>query len=475
MSNNYERTLVWLRRDLRLYDNRALAEAASRSESIAICFVFDTNIIDKLHDKDDRRLTFIHDSLAELDAALRKRGSQLIVRHGDPADEIPALAKAIGAEAVLTNHDYDRYPKERDAEVRKRLEEEGRTLHTCKDQVVFERDEILNNAGEPYKVFTPYKKAWLARLRETDFAELGESKVDLSGIAPAEELAAHSHSWQLEDLGFTRGNLWLKAGQSAGRERLCDFLGTIDRYKDERDFPAKDATSGLSVHLRFGTVSIRECFREAMKHESKGRETWVSELIWREFYQMILDRFPHVRDEAFKQEYNELEWEGGEDRFAAWCEGRTGYPLVDAAMRHFNATGWMHNRLRMVTAMFLAKDLLVDWRRGERYFARYLLDYDFASNNGGWQWCASTGVDAQPYFRVFNPVLQSKKFDPDGTYIREHVPEIQGFEKALIHWPHDAGEMEQEMAKCSLGKEYPHPIVDHFEQKEKAIAMFKRE
>jgi deoxyribodipyrimidine photo-lyase len=248
----------------------------------------------------------------------------------------------------------------------------------------------------------------------------------------------------------------------------------IDNYNETRDFPALDATSGLSVHLRFGTVSVRECFRKAIDRNSEGARTWISELIWREFYQMILDRFPHVKREAFKREYNDLQWEGTEAQFAAWREGRTGYPLVDAAMRHFNRTGWMHNRLRMVVAMFLTKDLLVDWRKGERYFARYLLDYDAAANNGGWQWCASTGVDAQPYFRVFNPILQSKKFDPDGAFIREHVPELRGFSNARIHWPVDASPVEQADAGCIIGTDYPAPIVEHAAQKEKAVAMFQR-
>lgn len=466
--------LVWLRRDLRLYDHRALAHAAHDYGRIALCFVFDTNILDLLRDKDDRRVTFIYDSLKELDAALHVRGSMLIVRHGDAKQEIPALAKALDVQAVYTNHDYARYPKGRDADVGTALDKNGITFVTFKDQVIFERDEVVNQQGEPYKVFTPYKKAWLARLGSPQGSgELTEENVSLDGLVPADELEHHVHPWTLEDIGFRHSDLWLEPGEKAGRARLHDFMQRIDEYKEKRDFPDAEATSGLSVHLRFGTVSIRECFRLAMQRDSEGARTWVSELIWREFYQMILDQFPHVKREAFKPEYNDLDWQGTEEQFAAWCEGRTGYPLVDAAMRHFNRTGWMHNRLRMVVAMFLTKDLLVSWRKGERYFARYLLDYDTAANNGGWQWSASTGVDAQPYFRVFNPVLQSKKFDPDGAFIRANVPELSGYSDARIHWPVDASPMEQQEAGCIIGEDYPKPIVDHQEQKKKAVAMFK--
>jgi deoxyribodipyrimidine photo-lyase len=256
-------------------------------------------------------------------------------------------------------------------------------------------------------------------------------------------------------------------------KRLADFLPALQWYVDDRDIPSKNGTSGLSAHLRFGTVSIRECVRQVRRMERQGARTWLSELIWRDFYQMLLDRYPHVVNHSFKREYDAIVWPGGDSAFEAWCEGRTGYPIIDAAMRHFNATGWMHNRLRMIVAMFLTKDLLVDWRRGERYFAENLLDYDLAANNGGWQWSASTGADGAPYFRIFNPVLQSRKFDSGGKFIRAHLPELSGFGNELIHWPHDADLPAQQAAGCTLGNDYPHPIVDHAEQKEKAIALFK--
>jgi deoxyribodipyrimidine photo-lyase len=475
MNSTYSTTLVWLRRDLRLYDNRALAHAERASDRIAVCFVFDTNILNLVRDRDDRRITFIHDSLKELDSSLRSRGSFLVVRYGDAKKQIPELAQALNAQAVFTNHDYGRYAKGRDEEVRKHLGREGIAFESFKDQVIFERDEIVNSKGEPYKVFSPYKKAWLAKLYGTDTApELEEELVTCKKFVSGQGLVPHIHPWDLDDLGFKRAELWLAPGTKAGKKRLNTFIKVMDSYKDKRDFPALDATSGMSVHLRFGTVSIRECFREAMKRDSAGARTWISELIWREFYQMILDRFPYVKNAAFKQKYKDLKWEGSEQHFRAWREGYTGYPLIDAAMRHFNKTGWMHNRLRMVVAMFLTKDLLIDWRKGERYFARYLLDYDTASNNGGWQWSASTGVDAQPYFRVFNPVLQSKRFDPEAAYIRKHLPELHGYSNARIHWPVDASPAEQVRAGCIIGKDYPRPIVDHKEQKEKAIAMFMK-
>jgi deoxyribodipyrimidine photo-lyase len=278
----------------------------------------------------------------------------------------------------------------------------------------------------------------------------------------------------LSEIGFRPNGLWLKPGTAGAQERLSAFLAKIDRYKSERDFPALDSTSGLSVHLRHGTVSVRQCFREAVALQGNGPSKWLDELVWREFYHMILANFPHVVDRPFRDEYDTLEWPGTQEAYEAWEEGRTGYPLVDAAMRCLRATGWMHNRLRMVTAMFLTKDLLVDYRRGESLFARWLLDFELASNNGGWQWSASTGVDAQPYFRIFNPILQSRKFDPEAVFIKQWCPELAGFEPELAHWPHDAGPIEQLAAGCQLGKDYPRPIVDHSVQRQLAIELLSR-
>ena len=477
MQTSYDTAIYIFRRDLRLDDNRGLAEATRRARLVFPVFVFDTNILGDIENRRDRRVTFIHRSLRALQTGLRHHGSDLLVLHGDPMTLIPALADTLDAGAVMVNRDYEPYAQLRDDSIAARLVADGRSFHSFKDQVIWERDEILTRGGEPYKVFTPYKRAWLQRLEEEE--RLGHSPVAPESIREAalvakKEISGHGHDWSLKALGFEETDLWLDAGAAPARERLERFRHSMKWYEDDRDFPSREATSGLSVHLRFGTISVRSCVRQAREDDSPGARTWLSELIWREFYQMLLDRFPHVVNHSFKRELDAISWPGDDAMFTAWCEGRTGYPLVDAAMRHFNATGWMHNRLRMVVAMFLTKDLLVDWRRGERYFAAGLLDYDLASNNGGWQWSASTGADGAPYFRIFNPVLQSRKFDADGAFIRANLPELAGFPDALVHWPHEAGAAAQQQAGCVLGKDYPHPIVDHAEQKEKAIALFSQ-
>jgi deoxyribodipyrimidine photo-lyase len=272
--------------------------------------------------------------------------------------------------------------------------------------------------------------------------------------------------WTLDKIGFQSNSLWLKPGSKAAFERLKNFIKIVDRYDEYRDIPSVEGTSGLSVHLRFGTISIRELIRQSLKKRNKGSQTWLSELIWRDFYFMILDQFPHVVNGAFKTEYDKIQWPGREEHFEAWCDGKTGYPIVDAAMRHFNKTGWMHNRLRMIVASFLVKDLLIDWRKGESYFARYLLDYDLSANNGGWQWCASTGCDAQPYFRIFNPVAQSKKFDPNGEFIRANVEELKDVSSKKIHEP-----MESDLFSA---QSYLAPIVNHSTQRNLALKLFEK-
>ncbi|MCB2205427.1 DNA photolyase family protein [bacterium] len=476
MQSSFDTVLFVFRRDLRLTDNRGLAEATRRSRRVIPVFIFDSNILDDIANRGDRRLSFIHDALAKLQNALRGRGSDLVVLHGDPMIRIPKLAADCDADAVFVNDDYEPYARVRDDAIAEALVQDGRAFHAFKDHVVYHRDEILTKSGDPYKVFTPYRRAWLERLEEEErlgHSPVAEEYIRDKSLATRASLKRHSDTWSLKDLGFTRSDTWLEAGEDAAQQRLEEFLPSLQWYAEDRDYPARKGTSGLSAHLRFGTISIRECVRHARESDEEGAQTWLHELIWREFYQMLLDRFPHVVNHSFKAEYNSIRWPGGDKEFTAWCEGRTGYPIVDAAMRHFNATGWMHNRLRMVVAMFLTKDLLVDWRRGEAYFAEGLLDYDLAANNGGWQWSASTGADGAPYFRIFNPVLQSKKYDPDGSYIREHLPELAGFTGGHIHWPHDADLFAQQEAGCVLGENYPHPIVDHAEQKDKAIALFK--
>lgn len=470
----FQRALCWIRRDLRLTDHTALASACASASHVAVVFIFDTTILDELQDRDDRRLTFIYRSLIELDQQLRQHGSLLLVRHGDPTELIPQLAEQLQAGAVFFNHDYEPTAKQRDMIVTQKLRQSGRTVFSFKDQVVFERKEILTKNGEPFKVFTPYKRAWLERLSQPESGEaIAERAINANHLASEELLKPHVQPWSLQGVGFVENSLWLFPGQAAGKQRLEEFMEVVDSYDTVRDFPAKQGTSGLSVHLRFGTISIREAMRCAVSRQTNGGQTWLSELIWREFYQMILDQFPHVVEGAFKAEYNGIDWPGKEDHFTAWCNGQTGYPIVDAAMRHFTATGWMHNRLRMVVASFLVKDLLIDWRRGEAWFARYLLDFDLAANNGGWQWSASTGCDAQPYFRIFNPVSQSHKFDGSGEYIRRWCPELQNFPDSLIHWPTDATMFEQQLAGCVIGKDYPAPIVHHATQRERALSLFK--
>lgn len=458
-AKKYPQSLCWIRRDLRLSDHRALSEATRNSEKVGVVFVFDSTILDQLADRDDRRVSFIHQSLQELDEKLQAQGSKLIVLQGDPVKLIPQLAIRWKAQAVFTNRDYEPQAKDRDLSVENALQKNRIAFHSFKDQVIFERREILSGSGTPFRVFTPYKNTWLKRLHE-DLDEIQEQTPDLSKLAARKTLEPWLQPWELRDLGFQKSTLWLEPGESAAHSRLKNFMRRIENYANQRDFPAADGTSGLSVHLRFGTLSIRHLVRAALSAPSKGSDTWLSELVWRDFYQMILDQFSHVVGHAFKQEYDAISWPGSEKHFELWCQGLTGYPLVDAAMRHFNATGWMHNRLRMIVASFLTKDLLVDWRKGEAYFARKLLDFDLAANNGGWQWSASTGCDAQPYFRIFNPITQSEKFDAEGEFIRSQIPELRGLSSKDIHFPQ------------GLARNYPEPIVDHSQQREKALQLF---
>ena len=443
-----------------------------------VAFVFDTTILGKLDNPDDRRLTFIHDSLVEVDAALRARGARLLVVHGDPTEEIPRLAHALGAASVWTNKDYEPAAIARDAAVAAKLRAAGVAFTALKDQVVFEEREVLGKAGGVYKVFTPYRAAWLAALgavagsgREPDAVRACDPDLGAIAVCDGDALRGRTlDDWPLERLGFRRQTLWIAPGMhgAAGllarfRPKIADYATARDRIPTAAEEPA--TTSGLSAHLRFGTVSIRECVRLALA--TRGADTWLSELVWREFYQMILSQTPGLAEgRPYKPETAGVHWPGTDGHFAAWCEGRTGYPIVDAAMRQFNRTGWMHNRLRMVVAMFLVKDLLVDWRKGEAYFARHLLDFDFAANNGGWQWSASTGCDAQPYFRIFNPVGQSERHDPDGRHIRSEIPELAACRDDEIHFPHAKG-------RNPRAAGYPLPIVDHGLQRMKAMGLFQ--
>jgi deoxyribodipyrimidine photo-lyase len=392
--------------------------------------------------------------------------------------EIPKLARELAVAAVYANHDDEPYARARDARVRDALAPLGIDFRTRKDHVVFERDEVLTAAGGPFVVYTPYKNAWLKRLTAADLAEHATMPHAAKLARPTLGRGVPA----LDELGFEPTNLreLVTPGAAGAEVLLADFLGRIDRYAEARDYPGVRGPSYLSVHVRFGTISIRALAREAherMRAGSRGAEVWLSELIWRDFYHQILFHFPHVAERAFRREYDAIEWEGGERAerlFAAWSVGRTGYPLVDAGMRQLNRTGYMHNRLRMVTASFLTKDLGIDWRAGERYFAERLVDFDLAANNGGWQWAASTGCDAQPYFRIFNPVTQSRKFDPDGAFIRRYVPELARLSAAALHapWLADAGELAA--AAVALGETYPLPVVDHADARRRTLARYAR-
>ena len=481
--------LVWFRRDLRLQDNAALALALRQCRQVHCVFVFDTAILAPLP-RDDRRVAFIHDSLSALDAGLQewsgRPGTGMIVLHGAPEQEIPAIASTLNAEAVFCARDYEPSAKRRDALIAITLAERGQQLVTVKDHVIFEDREILTQAGAPYSVFTPYLRAWLARLEATDAAKLQP----LPGTGAA--LQPRPAPWAgaaptLADIGFNRIQAEtaslpspLSAGMQTAENLLQDFYYRIDHYHERRDFPALKGPSYLSVHLRFGTISIRALVRLALQAKaggSAGASTWLSELAWRDFYFQILSNFPHVATAAFRPEYDAIAWESGpeaERRFKAWCEGQTGYPLVDAAMLQLRQSGYMHNRLRMVAGSFLVKHLGIDWRRGESYFAAQLNDFDLSANNGGWQWVSSSGCDAQPYFRIFNPIRQSERFDPQGKFIRRYLPALAPLSDKAIHAPWLAKPIELSVAGITLGQQYPLPVVDHSAARAETLARYAR-
>lgn len=401
--------IFWFRRDLRLHDNTGLYAALDAGKPVLPVFIFDKHILDKLEDKDDARVTFIHDEIDRLKSILQGWGSDLLVFHGTPEEIYTQLMTTYPVCGVFTNMDYEPYARQRDKTIAGLCEQNGIVFHVYKDHVIFDKNEVVKDDGKPYTVFTPYKRKWLDRfhrhppvVRSKTEKELAAGFFKTSTIQPMPSL---------ESMGFVRSSHVIPSREVP--------RGMIAAYDKTRDFPAMDATSKLGIHFRFGTLSIREKALAA----ATLNETYLSELIWRDFYSMILWHFPHVAKGAFKPEYDRIEWANDTTLFDAWCQGKTGYPLVDAGMRQLAATGYMHNRVRMVVASFLTKHLLIDWRWGEAWFARHLLDFDLASNNGGWQWAAGSGTDAAPYFRIFNPAAQLEKFDKNLAYVKKWVPE----------------------------------------------------
>jgi len=421
----------WFKRDLRLADNAALYYALKSGIPVQPIFIFDTEILNKLEDKSDARVTFIHQELSRLKQELQALGSDLLVYYGNPVELWPSILEELQPSAVYTNRDYEPYAKKRDTEVSTILLKHPISFNTYKDHVLFEMDEVLKDDDTPYVVFTPYSRKWKATLTPYQLKPYPTEKYfnSFNHRAPTPLIT-------LEEMGFKKSKIAFPPKTTT--------LSVIKNYEANRDFPAIAGTSRLSLHLRFGTVSIRD---KAAKGK-KTSEKWLNELIWRDFYVHILHHFPHTVEGSFKPQYDQIHWSTNEEHFKAWCEGMTGYGLVDAGMRELNATGFMHNRVRMVVASFLTKHLLLNWRWGEAYFAQKLLDFDLASNNGGWQWAAGSGVDAAPYFRIFNPYIQIERFDSKHEYIKKWIPE----------WGTNA---------------YPKEIVDHKTARELCLATYK--
>ena len=426
-----EVAVFWFRRDLRLNDNPGLYHALRSDNAVLPIFIFDENILSKLDDKQDRRVDFIHRQLTEMRAEMKTLGSDMMVFHGTPLEVYKKLIERYDIKTVFTNHDYEPYAKQRDAAVSDLLKENGIGFSTFKDQCILEKDEVLKDDGDPYTVYSPYARKWKNTLKESDL-EPYPTENYFGNFLKFNSVEFPS----LQEMGFEKTELQVPPKTVE--------LDIIKQYHNTRDIPGIQGTSRLSVHLRFGTISIRQL----AKMGQANNEKYLNELIWRDFYMMILWHFPYAAESAFRPQYDAIEWEQNEEYFHAWCNGQTGYPIVDAGMRQLNETGWMHNRVRMVVASFLTKHLLLDWRWGEAYFAKKLIDFELSSNNGGWQWAAGSGCDAAPYFRVFNPELQTKKFDPELKYIQKWVPEFQELT-------------------------YPKPIVDHKFARERAIARYK--
>jgi deoxyribodipyrimidine photo-lyase len=428
----YSKSLFWHRRDLRIHDNAGLYKALHSSRGVQPIFIFDNQILQFLP-QNDQRVLFIYREIEKLKEEYFKYGCDLKVYFGNPTELIPKIANEISAEAVFTNRDYEPYATERDRAIYEKLESTAIKFVGTKDHVIFEKAEITKDDGKPYTVFTPYSRKWKSKMNDFYFKPYPTEKSFESLVQSSDK----SQLISLKSMGFDS-------------QQLVDFPSKewkkelINKYSLNRDFPSLNGTSKLGLHLRFGTISIRELAQEALSLN----ETFLNELIWRDFYQMIIHWFPHSAKNSFKPQYDRMRWENNEDHFKAWCNGKTGYPIVDAGMRELNETGFMHNRVRMIVASFLTKHLLIDWRLGEAYFAEKLLDFELASNSGGWQWAAGCGCDAAPYFRVFNPTSQQEKFDKNFEYIKKWVPEFGT-------------------------AEYPEPMIDHKFARERVLARFK--
>jgi deoxyribodipyrimidine photo-lyase len=475
----YAKGLMWFRRDLRVDDNAALYHALRACRQLLCVFVFDRAILDALP-RADRRVEFIRESLVELETELRALGGGLIVRHAVAEDEIAPLARALEVQAVFANRDDEPEALSRDAKVLGALANGGISFYTYKDQAVFDRDELLTKTGQPYTVYSAYKRAWLGKV-DAFYLKSYPVRSHADALAPAPE-SYRSPVPALAEIGFDKSNLSaleIPTGSQGGAALFEDFFQRIDRYHQTRDYPAVRGPSYLGVHLRFGTVSVRQLAGVAHQlslQGDPGASTWLEELIWRDFFFQVLANHPQVGEgKSFRPEYDRIQWHHGKHAnmlFEAWCRGRTGYPLVDAAMAQINQSGYMHNRLRMVVASFLCKDLGLDWRRGERYFALQLNDFELASNNGNWQWASSSGCDSQPYFRIFNPVTQSERFDPEGKFIRRYLPQLAMLPDTSIHAPWTATPLELEAAGVRLGDNYPAPSVDHAEARERTLERY---
>ncbi|MGV3528156.1 MAG: cryptochrome/photolyase family protein [Flavisolibacter sp.] len=422
-------SVFWFRRDLRLHDNHGLYQALKAAFPVLPVFIFDKNILDQLP-CDDRRVTFIHKTISNINDELKKHGSSLLVVHGKPLAAFEKICDQFHVKAVFTNNDYEPYARERDEQVKIFLRKKDIAFHSYKDQVMFEKDDVMKPDGSPYTVFTPYSRKWKEALMKDEVVSFPSEKHPKNFYQTKQ-----FHLPSLKEIGFEKT-------ASHFPEKEID-VAKVEDCANTRNIPGIDGTSRLGLHLRFGTVSIRHAVRLALQHS----EVLLNELIWREFFMMILYHYPRVVHESFKKKYDNLRWRNNEAEFDRWCKGETGYPFVDAGMRELNETGFMHNRVRMVVASFLTKHLLIDWRWGEAYFAEKLLDYELASNNGNWQWAAGSGCDAAPYFRIFNPVEQQKKFDPEGKYFRKWVPEFPD--------------------------NYTEPIVDHVFARQRAIDVYK--